>query len=196
LGDILEKIESGHSPVCLERTADEGEWGVLKLSSVTPGHYDWGENKALPGNVSPYEGNEVKQGDLLFVRKNTYELVGRTALVLETKPRLLLSDLIFRLVIKDPSSVEPSYLWFSLNHPGIHKRVQSQAGGAAGSMPNISKERLKKVSIPIPPVSLQHQFTDLLEKVESLRARQRESEKELEELFGSLMQRAFRGELV
>ena len=33
-------------------------------------------------------------------------------------------------------------------------------------------------------------------KVESLRAKQRESEKELENLFNVLMQRAFRGELV
>jgi hypothetical protein len=36
----------------------------------------------------------------------------------------------------------------------------------------------------------------LVEKVESLRAKQRQSEQELEHLFHSLVQRAFRGELV
>jgi hypothetical protein len=36
----------------------------------------------------------------------------------------------------------------------------------------------------------------VVEKVESLQAKQRESEMVLEELFQSLMQRAFRGELV
>jgi uncharacterized protein (UPF0335 family) len=36
----------------------------------------------------------------------------------------------------------------------------------------------------------------LVEKVERLREKQRESEKELENLFQSLKQRAFKGELV
>jgi hypothetical protein len=38
-------------------------------------------------------------------------------------------------------------------------------------------------------------FAASVEKVERLRAKQRESENQLEKLFGSLMQRAFRGEL-
>jgi hypothetical protein len=36
----------------------------------------------------------------------------------------------------------------------------------------------------------------MIEKVESLSAKQSESEKELENLFNALMQRAFRGELI
>ena len=39
-------------------------------------------------------------------------------------------------------------------------------------------------------------FAVLVERVEGLRAKQRESEKELENLFNALMQKAFRGELV
>jgi hypothetical protein len=37
---------------------------------------------------------------------------------------------------------------------------------------------------------------EAVEKVELLRAKQRQSEKELEELFQNLMQKAFRGKLV
>ena len=52
-------------------------------------------------------------------------------------------------------------------------------------------------SLPIPVASLSEQqnFTTLVEKVESLPAKQRETEKELENLFDSLMQRVFKEEL-
>ena len=39
-------------------------------------------------------------------------------------------------------------------------------------------------------------FTALMEKVEALKQKQRASETELQNLFQSLMQRAFRGEFV
>lgn len=35
LGDLLSGIESGWSPVCLDRPAEAEEWGVLKLGAVT-----------------------------------------------------------------------------------------------------------------------------------------------------------------
>jgi type I restriction enzyme S subunit len=195
LGDILERIDSGKSPVCLDRAAMPDEWGVLKLSAVTPGRYDDSQNKALPENIEPEKEDEVQQGDVLLVRKNTYELVGRTALVLQTRSKLLLSDLTFRLVCKNEIIIS-AYLWQALNHRANQIRIQNLSGGSAGSMPNVSKERLKSLSIMVPYVSKQLEFAALVEKVESLRAKQRESEKELENLFGSLMQRAFKGELI
>jgi type I restriction enzyme S subunit len=89
-----------------------------------------------------------------------------------------------------------AYLWQTINQKPIQNRIQNLSGGSAGSMPNVSKERLKSLVLPLPPLSMQQKFTTLVGKVESLRAKQRESEKELENLFQSLMQRAFKGELV
>jgi len=71
-----------------------------------------------------------------------------------------------------------------------------QSIGQGSTFINISKDTLSDLPIPFPRLELQEEFAALVEKVESLRAKQRESEKELEKLFNSLMQRAFRGELV
>jgi type I restriction enzyme, S subunit len=60
----------------------------------------------------------------------------------------------------------------------------------------INMGRLRELVVPCPPLKLQGKFSALVEKVESLRAKQRESEKDLDTLFNSLMQEAFRGELV
>jgi len=74
-------------------------------------------------------------------------------------------------------------------------KIQSLAGGAAGSMPNISKTNLKKVLLPIPPTALQNQFATIVKKVESLKSRYQQSLTDLETLYGALSQKAFKGEL-
>lgn len=49
--------------------------------------------------------------------------------------------------------------------------------------------------VPAPPLTLQNQFAAIVEKVEALKAKYQQSLAELENLYGSLSQRAFKGEL-
>ena len=64
------------------------------------------------------------------------------------------------------------------------------------SQPTLNIRQIEETQILVPPLSQQQRFAALVEKVEGLRGKQRESEKELEKLFNSLMQKAFSGELV
>lgn len=166
LGSVLESIDSGSSPKCEGRAAEADEWGVLKLGSVSYCRYQESENKAVFPDYSPNPEYEVKSGDLLFTRKNTYDLVAATALVGMTRHKLLLPDLIFRLNTK--SCIEKYFLWKLLTHTGMRKKVQSLASGAAGSMPNISKANLKTVRIILPPKDRQEEFKDICMKISSL----------------------------
>jgi type I restriction enzyme S subunit len=59
----------------------------------------------------------------------------------------------------------------------------------------ITAEIIKKIKIPLPPFSLQHEFAQRVEAVEKLKAAHRASLSELDVLFASLQHRAFRGEL-
>ncbi len=193
--DLLESIDSGKSPKCLTREANEGEWGVLKLGAITPCVYGQSENKALPLDIAPSTKHEVKAGDLLFSRKNTYELVGACAYVFSTRPQLLLPDLIFRFVFKENVNVNPIYMWQLLINDTQRRSIQKLASGAAGSMPNISKANLKKVLLPIPPLALQDKFSEIVKKVEAIKSDYKNNLECLESLFKSLKQKAFKGEL-
>ena len=195
LGQLLKKIESGESPKCENRNADDDEWGVLKLGAVTTCHYISNQNKAILKGFTPRNCHEVKKGDLLFSRKNTYDLVAACAYVFETRGKLLLPDLIFRLQFKQESPVNKLFMWKLLTAVSQRKEIQALAGGSAGSMPNIGKEKLKTVKLPIPPLPLQNQFAAIVEKVEGIKALYQESLAELENLYGILSQKAFRGEL-
>jgi len=193
--ELLMGIDSGWSPICLDRPAVGDEWGVLKLGAVTWCEYNPAENKALPPNLEPDPSLEVKSGDLLFTRKNTYELVAASALVRETPPRLLMSDLIFRLRLRPDAPVHSCFLHQLLISPTKRREIQKLAGGSAGSMPNISKGRLQAALIEVPPLPLQHEFAMQVAAVERLKTSQRASLAKLDALFASLQHRAFRGEL-
>ena len=195
LSALVEKIDSGWSPVCLDRRAEEGEWAVLKLGALTSCEFTPQENKALPPDIAPVESIEVKPGDLLFSRKNTYELVAACALVNQTPARLMMSDLIFRFRLNASSAVIPQYLHRLLTYATKRQEVQKLAGGSAGSMPNISKAKLLDFLIEVPPLPLQKTFATRIASIEALKTTHRHALAALDALFASLQQRAFTGAL-
>lgn len=193
LGNLITDIESGWSPKCDSREAEIDEWGILKLGAVTWGYFNPSENKALLPDTVPRPELEVKSGDLLFSRKNTYELVGASAFVHQTRSKLLLPDLIFRLCLKN--TINPVYLWQVLSQKAMRVEISKLASGSAGSMPNISKARLRTLNLPIPPLNMQlkyHQIVNLFWKQQN---HQKDFLQSSENLFNSLLQSAFRGEL-
>ena len=195
LGELLSAIDSGWSPVCLDRPVLNGEWGVLKLGAITSCSYDATANKALPDCVAPDPSIEIKSGDLLFSRKNTYELVAACAYVEQTTPKLMMSDLIFRLQVDDELRLAKPYLHALLTNAAKRQEVQKLAGGSSGSMPNISKARLRNLLIELPPIHLQQTFATRIQAVESLKTTHRAALAELDALFASLQHRAFAGHL-
>jgi type I restriction enzyme, S subunit len=60
---------------------------------------------------------------------------------------------------------------------------------------NINLEILNKLAILSPPIELQNQFANIVEKTETLKAQYQSSLAELENWYGSLSQKAFKGEL-
>ncbi len=195
LCELLSGIESGWSPTCADRHAENSEWGVLKLGAVTSCVFKPEENKALLPGTSPRPKIEVRDGDVLFARKNTYELVAACALAVDPPPRLMMSDLIFRLKISEAQLVLPEYLWQALVQPSLRGRIQKLAGGSAGSMPNISKERLLGAVLPVPPMDQQREFVLRLRKVQSIKNYIAEHHAEAQYASSALAARAFSGGL-
>ena len=54
---------------------------------------------------------------------------------------------------------------------------------------------LDSLKFPVPPLELQTKFAQIVEKTENLKAQYQQSLQELENLYGSLSQKAFKGEL-
>ena len=71
--------------------------------------------------------------------------------------------------------------------------IQNQAGKGMKKM--ITKSSFEKITFPYPPKPLQDKFATIVKQVEETKEKYQKSLDELNDLFGSLSQRAFRGEL-
>lgn len=189
LSECLERIDNGKSFTC-DSNAREGVFpAILKLSAATYGDYRPYENKALLDEKQFVESVEVHRGDLLFTRKNTPDLVGMAAYVFETPEKLMMPDLIFRLVTNE--RMTPTFLWQLINNREFRPAIQGISGGSAKSMSNISKERLKNIEVICPPISEQKKLEGVLEQVDKLKSKIQKSLQETQLLFDSLMQKYF-----
>lgn len=65
----------------------------------------------------------------------------------------------------------------------------------AAAQKNINLEILRGLVVPRPPVELQNEFAEVVEKIEALKSRYQRSLTDLEALYGVLSQQAFKGEL-
>lgn len=190
---LLTDIQSGWSPECDAREAEAEEWAVLKLGAVTQGHFDPTQNKALLPDASPRPDLEVKAGDLLVTRKNTYELVGASAFVHSTRTKLMIPDLIFRLCLT--KEVDSVYLWQALSQRSMRLQLSKLASGTSGSMPNISKARLQTLLVPLPPLKNQIKYREFVQQFWKQQKQQKINFQFTDNLFNSLLQKSFRGEL-
>ena len=64
LGVHLKNIEQGWSPDCDSVPAVQGQWGVLKTTSVVWEGFQYQENKVLPDSLKPKPQYEVRNGDV------------------------------------------------------------------------------------------------------------------------------------
>ena len=194
LSEVLTEIVGGKSVGGEDRQIEGGEDAVLKISAVTSGTFLADEYKVVPKSLVPEKPVRPAQGDLLFSRANTRELVGATCIVDKNYDHLFLPDKLWKLELNNDRAVE-LYLKNLLSHSGFRARFVRVASGTSGSMLNISKAKLRSLEIPLPPIELQTQFAERVEAIEVQKAAMAASLVELETTFQALMQRAFKGEL-
>ncbi len=173
---------------------EEDEFGVLKVSAVTRGFFNANEFKAVKKDVIKRQTIHPKKGDLLFSRANTLELVGATCIVDADYDNLFLPDKIWK-VETDESIIKKTYLHYVLQNKDVRKTFLSIATGSSGSMLNISMDKFRNIIIPYPPIELQKQFEKTYLKHTRLKEILKKSHQHISELFGSISQLAFKGEL-
>jgi restriction endonuclease S subunit len=176
LGLLLSSIDAGKSPSCPDRPAAGDEWGVLKVSAVRPDGFAPQENKALevPGLANP--AFEVRDGDFLITRANTYELVGLTCIVESPPPRLLLCDKTLRLNVS--SEADAHFLLYATQMPYLRRQIEVHATGSSGSMKNISQSVVRHLKVAAPKKPEQLVISRILQgAVERFRCEEKELSK-------------------
>lgn len=86
------------------------------------------------------------------------------------------------------------YLETFLNTPSALQQAISHS--KKGTITNLHLNEINKIKIPLPSIDEQKEFINRIKKIEKLQGSQKEANREINWLFGSLIQKAFNGELV
>lgn len=95
--------------------------------------------------------------------------------------------------LRPTEKIRPEFLESALNSPSCYAQSQRYTHGIANR--DLGLTRIRKIQLSLPPLHLQDQFCKLRQAVLKKYAIQEQSVHESENLFNSLLQKAFRGEL-
>ncbi|HDX6684988.1 TPA: restriction endonuclease subunit S, partial [Escherichia coli] len=94
-GTIRDLVDSVNYGTSAKASIDSGEYPILRMGNITyQGRWDFTDLKYLDLSVKEKDKYLVKEGDLLFNRTNSKELVGKTAVYEEDRPMAFAGYLI------------------------------------------------------------------------------------------------------
>jgi type I restriction enzyme S subunit len=185
--DLILEAKYGTS----EKSSEEiKEYAVLRMNNLTySGCLDLTSLKYMDLEEKEREKYLVKKGDLLFNRTNSKELVGKTAVYNREEPMAFAGYLI-RVRCEDLAT--NVYISAFLNSKVGKKLLTNMCKSIVG-MANINAQELQNIKIAHPPLKLQQEFAQTIEKIESQKSLYEAELTKLQESFDALMAQSFEG---
>lgn len=194
VGDVCKEIRYGSS-----EKADyqfEGD-PILRMGNIENGKLDFEDLKYLPAD---WEREELmlKNGDVLFNRTNSAELVGKTALYKENHPRSTFASYLVRARVY-PDIYNPAFLVYFTNsvfgRQYINEVISQQVGQA-----NVNATKFASMPIPVPSIEEQDEIVRRIDHrlsiVDQVAKAVGSNIKRSSRLRRSILKHAFEGDLV
>lgn len=145
-------------------------------------------------NQTPNEEYFVRKNDIVFVRSNgSKELVGRTLLInTDLQENIVYSGFCIRLRVEQ-ENINNMFLLQLLNTKPIKDNMKNDGHGC--NIKSLNQTILGNIPVIIPPIEDQNKFAQIVEKVEAQKQKNELVIEQMNNLFNSLSQRAFKGEL-
>lgn len=175
-----------------KKAGASGQFPVLRMGNLTSnGQLDLSDLKFVDLSKQDQEKHLVCAGDVLFNRTNSADLVGKTAVYRLDEPMAYAGYLVR---LRPTYDLHPEYLGTYMNLPSTKQKLRAMCKSIVG-MANINAKEVQRIELPVPPLSDQEEFASRLAQVAMHRLHHARQLDRLNELFASLQQRAFRGEL-
>jgi type I restriction enzyme S subunit len=170
-----------------------GELPYMRVANVQDGYFDLTEIKTIPAFKTDLEKFLLKKGDVLMTEGGDPDKLGRGAVWQDEVEQCLHQNHIFKVRV-DSTVLTPLYfnkLTSSLYGKKYFLKIAKQTTGIA----TINKTQLSKFPVLMASISLQNQFEEQVQLIETQKQQAQEALAKSEDLFQSLLQRAFKGEL-
>jgi type I restriction enzyme S subunit len=167
---------------------------VLRMGNLVEGNINWSDLKYIELSEAEEKKYLLENGDVIFNRTNSVELVGKTAVFNGERKAVFASYLIrFRLL---PDKANPHFVAAYINSQSGRKFIEDNMARAIGQA-NVSASKMHRMPIPLPSLERQNQIMqELKSKQQNANNLIRNLESQLAEinrLPASLLREAFTG---
>ncbi|NJL13362.1 MAG: hypothetical protein HC913_10405 [Microscillaceae bacterium] len=145
---------------------------------------DNGEMKRTILTEKDFKTFKLENGDILFNRTNSYELVGRTG-IFRLEGDYMFASYLLRLKV-DGQKADSYFVTHLMTSDLFQKQLKTVATKAVGQA-NINPTNLKKQIIPLPPLEEQKQIAALFQSIETAMEQVDGQEKHLKALWKRLI---------
>ena len=137
------------------------------------------------------KGFEVKAGDIIISCSGVY--LGKLAVVPQGAKAGIINQALLKVTL-DQSIMTNHFFTFHFKQKNFRETFfDANRGAGIPNFPPMSS--FKKFPFVVPPIDLQNQFAERVQDIEKQKAQAQASLAGAEDLFNSLLQRAFKGEL-
>ena len=162
LGDVCISTQYGTS----KKASDHAEGvPVLRMGNVTyDGYLDCEDMKYAEFTNREFDKYALREGDILFNRTNSKDLVGKTG-IWDGRFEAVPASYFIRLRVKE-TVVDPVYVWALMNSSATKHWFFNTARGAIGQA-NINSQEVKSLPLPVPPIALQRRYAKIVETAQA-----------------------------
>jgi type I restriction enzyme S subunit len=190
VGELLIDCQYGSSQ---KPSEDPSGVPFIRMNNVTvAGNLDLSDLKYANFSSKDMAKYRLIEGDVIFNRTNSRDLVGKTGLW-DGRQEAVAASYFIRLRF-DLQREHPQHFTSFMNLPFMKSRLKEMARGAVGQA-NINAQELRSIKFPLPPISLQKTFATHMSEIRRMETSQASSRHRLDDLFQSLLDKAFKGEL-
>jgi type I restriction enzyme S subunit len=189
LGNYCKKIQIGPfgSQLHMSDYVEEGI-PLINPTNIKNGIIEYKSSVKI--TISKYDSlpnYHLKIGDIVMARRGDLSKIG---IVDKVKSFCGTGSLYLRL----KENIDAVYCYWLLSHKSTVEKLYEKSQGV--TMANLNKGIIVKLPIVVPPLKLQKEFVNRIFLVEEQKAIAQKSLEKSESLFNSLLQKAFKGELV
>ena len=143
------------------KSEKQGEYGVLRMGNLQGGEVDFSD-LVFTDNKKDFEKLRLVEGDVLFNRTNSPELVGKTAIFRGHEDPMLFAGYIVRVQV-DKSKLLPEFLNGILNS-SYGQELNDKNVSVSGNQANINATKLRGYLIPTPHIDIQKKIVAEIEE--------------------------------
>lgn len=190
LGELLESITNGANA---DQTDSGSGWPITRIETIWNGAIDSTRVKYVEPNQDLKERYQLKHGDILFSHINSPEHIAKTALY-DGQPSPMIHGINLLRLRCSSNEVNAPWLLHLLKQPSVRTYFRTRCKKAVNQA-SLNQQDIKSLICIVPPLELQAIFSERVEAASTHRLLHEKSAIELDKLFQSLQQKAFRGEL-